>query len=93
MNTIIRSIIIVLLSLITVLLVNKGLDLRALGSEVDGDGIGIYFWGLEINEQVPEESIPTYAIGFLVASLIPMSIAIALIGKKILKIKQITSVR
>jgi hypothetical protein len=92
MNTKIRLVIIVLLFLVTVFLVNKELDLRALGSDVDGDGIGIYFWGLEINDRVPEESIPTYAIVFLVVSLIPMSIAIALIGKLFLKIKKNTSV-
>jgi hypothetical protein len=92
MNTKIRWVIIAFFSFTTVFLVNKGLDLWALGTNVDGNGIGIYFWGFEINDRVPEKSIPPYAIGFFAASLTTMTIAIALIRKALLKIKGNTPV-
>jgi hypothetical protein len=72
-------------------LFNKGLDLWTLGPNVDGDGIGIYFLGFEINDQVPEKSIPSYAIGFFATSLTTMTIAIAL-TLKALKINGTTRV-
>jgi hypothetical protein len=81
MNTKILWVIIAILSFTTVLLVNKGLDLWSLRTNVDGNGIGIYFLGFEINDRVPEKSIPPYAIGFFAASLITMTIATALIRK------------
>jgi hypothetical protein len=81
MNTKILWVIIAILSFTTVLLVNKGLDLWSLRTNVDGNGIGIYFWGFEINDRVSEKSIQPYAIGFFAASLITMTIATALIRK------------
>jgi hypothetical protein len=87
MNTKILWVIIAILSFTTVLLVTKGLDLWSLRTNVDGNGIGIYFLGFEINDRVPEKSIPPYAIGFFAASLTTMTIVIALIRKALLKIK------
>ncbi|MGM0877387.1 MAG: hypothetical protein ACQEWV_22300 [Bacillota bacterium] len=87
MNAIIRWIVFIFLAFITFKMLNKGLELCSLGTNVDGDGIGIHFFGLEINDRVPEASIPTYAIGFLVASFITLLIAFALIGKTFLKLK------
>ncbi|MFC0273540.1 hypothetical protein ACFFIX_19290 [Metabacillus herbersteinensis] len=87
MNANIRWIVIIFLAFITVLMVNIGMDLWSLGTNVDGDGIGIHFLGIEINEQVPEASIPTYEIGFFVASLISLLIAFALVGKIFKKLK------
>lgn len=78
MNAISRWIVIIFLALITALMVNKGLDLWSLGTNVDGDGIGVHFLGLEINDRVPEANISTYAIGFFVASVITLLIAFAL---------------
>jgi len=76
MNTISRWIIAVILFLFAVLLFNKGLDLRSLGTDVDGDGIGVYFFAMEINDRVPEESIPSYANGFLISSFVVFIISI-----------------
>jgi hypothetical protein len=92
MNTKIRWVIIAIFSFATILLVNKGLDLWTLRTNVDGNGIGIYFLGFEINDRVPEKSIPPYAIGFFTASLTTMTIAIALIRKALLMIKGNTTV-
>lgn len=87
MNAINRWIVFIFLVFIAVLMVNKGLDLWSLGTNVDGDGIGIHFLGLEINDRVPEATIPTYAIGFFVASLLSLFTAFALVGKTFFKVK------
>lgn len=88
MNARNRWIVLFFLGLISVLLVNKGFDLWSLGTNVDGDGIGVHFLGIEINDRVPEGNIPTYAIGFFVASIITLLIAIAFVGKTLLKGKE-----
>ncbi|MBO1514108.1 hypothetical protein [Metabacillus bambusae] len=87
MNAINRWIGFIFLAFITVLMFNKGIDLWFLGTNVDGDGIGIHFLGLEINDRVADENIPTYATGFFVASLITLLIAFAAVGKTVLKLK------
>lgn len=80
MNNNSRWVIVCVLILFGVLALNKGLDLWSLGSNVDGDGIGLYFLGIEINDTVPEGSIPSYAIGFLISSLIALVTSLVLIG-------------
>jgi hypothetical protein len=92
MNTKIRWVMIAIFSFITIFLVDKGFDLWAMGTNVDGNGIGIYFLGIEINDRVPEESIPPYAIGLFAAGLTTMTIVIALISKALIKIKGNTPV-
>lgn len=87
MNAINRWIVFIFLTFFTFLMVYKGLNLWSLGTNVDGDGIGIHLLGLEINDRVPEANIRTYAIGFFVASLITMLIAFSLVGKTFLKLK------
>ncbi|MFD1862048.1 hypothetical protein [Planococcus chinensis] len=57
---------------------SKGTDLRALGTDVDGAGIGVYFLSFEINDRVAEMSIPAYAIGFFIASGVLAMTAIGL---------------
>lgn len=80
MNSIIRSIITIVLILFAVLLFNKGLELWSLGTDVDGDGIGVHFFAMEINDRVPEESIPSYAIGFFISSFIAFALSMLFIG-------------
>jgi hypothetical protein len=87
-NAISRWIVSIFLVFLTILMVDKGLDLRSLGTNVDGDGIGIHFLGLEINDRVQEESIPKYAIGFFIASIFPILIAFVLVGGSFLKLKK-----
>ncbi|MBT2641881.1 hypothetical protein J7I80_06570 [Bacillus sp. ISL-41] len=79
MNTISRWVIAVILFLFAVLLFNKGLDLRSLGTNVDGEGIGVYFYAMEINDRVPEEEIPSYANGFFISSFVVFIISILLV--------------
>lgn len=61
---------VVVLLIATILLFSKGMDLRSIGTDVDGIGIGVYFLFYEINDQVPTQNIPTYAFGFFTASII-----------------------
>lgn len=58
---------------------SKGTDLRALGTDVDGAGIGVYFLSFEINDRVAEMSIPAYATGFFIASGVLAMAAIGMI--------------
>ncbi|OXS77798.1 hypothetical protein [Domibacillus enclensis] len=68
MNSFGRWIFLVAFVLITILLVNKGIELWSIGTNVDGAGIGINFLGIEINDRVSEENIPSYACGFFITS-------------------------
>jgi len=85
MNSIKVWIVSVLLILLTALLAKEGVELWSLGTNVDGDGIGVHFLGLEINDRVPEASIPSYAIGFFVTSVITLLLTITVIGRGFLK--------
>ena len=87
MNIYYRWGVIVLLIAITVLLINKGMDLRSIGTNVDGTGIGVHFLFLEINDRVPAKSIPSYANGFFIASLVTALAALVLVVKNLLRFK------
>ncbi|WP_226670742.1 hypothetical protein [Metabacillus litoralis] len=69
MNSTGRWILCVFVASISILMVVKGIDLWSFGTKVDGDGVGIHFLGLEINDNVPEASIQNYALGFFIASI------------------------
>lgn len=69
--------------LITILLVSKGIELWSIGTNIDGAGIGINFLGIEINDRVSEEKIPSYAFGFFITSVFTLLASIiALKGKR-----------
>ncbi|KAA0547101.1 hypothetical protein FZW96_14075 [Bacillus sp. BGMRC 2118] len=70
MNKFVRWLMVGFILVLAVMLIKQGLDLWSLGTNVDGDGIGVYFLGQEINDRVPEENIPTYSIGFLISGLL-----------------------
>lgn len=80
MNIIGRCVISIILLLIAILMIKKGLDILAIGTNVDGDGIGIAFLEYEINDRVKTADIRKYAIGFLVTSVIPILVSFFLIG-------------
>jgi len=63
------------------------MDLRSLGTNVDGDGIGVHFLFFEINDRVLEKSIPSYANGFFIASIVTALAAIYVAGKTTLRHK------
>jgi hypothetical protein len=66
-------------SVVGVLLLTKGLHLRSIGLvEVDGNGIGVYFLGMEINEKVAAADIISYANGFLGSGTIFLLLAVCL---------------
>ncbi|MBY6036570.1 hypothetical protein KUV80_07895 [Fictibacillus nanhaiensis] len=68
----------ILFSLIGVLLLTEGMNLRAIGAEdVDGSGIGVSFLWIEINKNVPTAEIPAYANGFLGTGAIFLLLAVS----------------
>ncbi|MDP5276283.1 hypothetical protein [Chengkuizengella axinellae] len=69
--------------LFTGLLLNKGIALRSIGMHVDGAGIGIYFLGIEINDRVRTEQIPSYANGFFITGIITLLVSIVLFVKNL----------
>ncbi|CEG27256.1 hypothetical protein [Bacillus sp. B-jedd] len=72
---------VILLALLSVLLLEKGLDLSQLAHKVDGTGIGISFLGMEIDDRVARSEIHRYAAGFMLAGLVMLS-ATLVIGFK-----------
>jgi hypothetical protein len=87
MNSIKGWIFSILLISLTALLAKEGVELWSLGTNVDGDGIGVHFLCFEINDRVPEASIPSYAIGFFVTSAITLLMTITVISRRFLKSK------
>jgi hypothetical protein len=87
MNSIKGWIVSILLISLTALLAKEGVELWALGTNVDGEGIGVHFLGFEINDRVPEASIPSYAIGFFVTSAMTLLMTITVISRRFLKSK------
>jgi hypothetical protein len=80
-----RWVLSIFLLLIAILMINKGIDLWLIGTNVDGDGIGIHFLGWEINDRVLTASIKKYAIGFFVTSVLSILIAFVLVGDTFIK--------
>lgn len=76
-----RWLAIIFLTFIVLFMFKQGFELWSLGTNVDGDGIGVYFLGLEINDSVPETSIPRYAIGFFISGLITALLSLVLLRK------------
>jgi hypothetical protein len=69
----------IIFSLLGVLLLTQGIHLRAIGADdVDGNGIGVYFLGMEINDKVQSADIPSYANGFLGTGAIFLLLAVSL---------------
>ncbi|MBN3554743.1 hypothetical protein JYA63_10730 [Fictibacillus nanhaiensis] len=69
----------ILFSLVGIILLTHGLNLRAIAeNSVDGDGIGVYFLGIEINESVPAVDIPSYSNGFMGSGIIFLILAVCL---------------
>jgi len=60
---------VIVLGICAYLAYEKGLELKAIGTNADGDGIGVSFLGLPVAERVPESNIPHYANGFVVFSV------------------------
>lgn len=80
MNSTLRWFVSITLTVFTVLLIMEGIQLWSLGANVDGNGMGVYFLGMEINDKVPEGNIPSYAIGFFIAALCTLLLAIIPFG-------------
>lgn len=69
----------IIFSVLGVLLLTQGLHLRSIGiEEVDGNGIGVYFLGMEINDKVAGTDIQSYANGFLGTGTIFLLLAVCL---------------
>lgn len=74
---------VIILSLFGLLLLEKGIELWAVLKQADGIQIGISMFGIDIKNHVFKESIPGYALGFSVASLIPIMVAGTIVIKGI----------
>ncbi|MCM3123158.1 MULTISPECIES: hypothetical protein [unclassified Mesobacillus] len=72
----------IVLIVVSVLFLKQGMELWNLGTDVDGAGIGIHFLGFEINDSVPEASIPSYAIGFFIAAGLSIGLMLVIFGRK-----------
>ena len=66
----IRILILVFIGYLSYMAYEKGIELRAMGTNADGDGIGISFLGIQTAERVSEVNIPQHAQGFFVFSVI-----------------------
>lgn len=75
-----------ILVLLAFVSLSKGLKLWALGTQVDGDRMGIYFFLIEITDLLPAERIPSYAVGFFILSLVALIISIAMIRENLVKV-------
>ncbi|WBL16910.1 hypothetical protein [Sutcliffiella sp. NC1] len=80
MKSISRWVVVAILILLAISLLIKGFNLLSVGKSVDGDGIGVYFLFMEINDRVPVESIPAYAIGFFISSIVAFLLSAVLVG-------------
>jgi len=80
-----RWLVFISMTIFTILLISKGLQLWSYGTNVDGNGIGVYFLGLEINDRVLEANIPNYAIGFFIAGLCTLLMSITSLTRLLFK--------
>jgi CRISPR/Cas system-associated protein Cas10 (large subunit of type III CRISPR-Cas system) len=62
----------IILFLVSILFIAKALDLynRFYNEVRDGDGIGLYFYGFEINDKLLYEQIPFYLWSFLAIGIL-----------------------
>ncbi|MGP4062943.1 hypothetical protein [Halobacillus sp. H74] len=65
-----RILTVIFISYLSYMAYKKGIELRGIGTNADGDGIGISFLGIQTAERVPEANIPQHAQGFFVFSVI-----------------------
>lgn len=57
-------------AVLALFLLNKGMDLSAMGTEIDSTGIEVKLLGIVWSEQVLAEDIPKMARGFMITSII-----------------------
>lgn len=65
-----RILAVVFIAYLSYMAYEKGIELKAMGTSADGDGIGISFLGIQTAERVPEGNIPQHAQGFFIFSVI-----------------------
>ncbi|MFZ3130621.1 MAG: hypothetical protein WA125_05825 [Desulfosporosinus sp.] len=70
----------IILFLITIPFFTKALDLynRFYNEVRDGDGMGLYFYGFEINDKVPYGQIPFYLWSFLAIGILLIILSVIL---------------
>jgi hypothetical protein len=79
-----KAVLLIFLTILGMALSYKGIELVYLGTDVDGDGIGIHFLGIEMEDSLAEQNIPKAATAFLAAGvlLVLYSIISAFMFKK-----------
>jgi hypothetical protein len=61
-----KAVLLIFLTILGIEMFYKGIELLHLGTDVDGDGIGIHYLGIEMAESLNEQNIPKAATAFLV---------------------------
>ncbi|TXC92972.1 hypothetical protein FS935_01905 [Metabacillus litoralis] len=90
MNFFYRLLFFSMLSVLAILLISKATELWLVATNVNGNGIGIDFFGLKINDSVQAKEIPKYAIGFFIASFLAIGGGFFIISRSALKTKNKT---
>ncbi|AGX04529.1 MULTISPECIES: hypothetical protein [Bacillaceae] len=65
-----KAVLLIFLTILGLALSCKGIELMHLGTDVDGDGIGIQFLGFEMADSLSEQNIPKAAAAFLAAGVL-----------------------
>ncbi|MFS0637517.1 hypothetical protein AB1K84_16565 [Mesobacillus foraminis] len=72
-----------ILSLFSLLLLGEGIGLWTVLNQAEGTQFGIGLFGIDIKNDVFKENMPGYALGFSVASIIPIMVAGTIVIKDI----------
>ncbi|MDN7240565.1 hypothetical protein QWY14_02130 [Planococcus sp. N028] len=69
--------------LLAFLFMKEGFSLLERMNHPDGEGVGVYFFLFEINDQVPLENVPLYITGFLAASVVAVIFPFVVFHRKV----------
>lgn len=90
MNIFYRLLVFSILAVIAILLISKATELWLVATNGNGNGIGIEFFGLKINDSVNAKGIPKYVTGFFIASFLAIVGGFFIISRSALKTKDKT---
>ncbi|MGD6902614.1 hypothetical protein [Bacillus infantis] len=65
-----KAFLLIIMTILGIALSCKGIELMHLGTDVDGDGIGMQFLGFETADSLSGQNIPKAAAAFLAAGIL-----------------------
>ncbi|WP_316568938.1 hypothetical protein [Neobacillus sp. YIM B06451] len=77
---------VMIFSILGVLFFEKGMSLLGAIHLVDGEGIGLSFLGIEVNDRIPAGHIIYYSIGFILFGVTLFCTAFVMVFKYIRKV-------